>query len=65
MCVHVEVASDEAGALGEAGLKICEGLKKNIKNNVGVTTQIILHPPDELHRSEGKAQRFIDNRKRR
>lgn len=63
MCVHIEAAPDIA--FSEEGEKVKTALQKSIKNNIGVTTEIILHEPNSLPRSEGKAQRVIDNRERR
>lgn len=37
-------------------------IQKNIKEIIGVTTDLILMPPQTIQRSEGKAKRVIDNR---
>ena len=37
-------------------------LTKRIKDNVGVSTEIIVGEPGEVARSEGKAVRVVDNR---
>lgn len=77
MSVHVEVTPDFIKSftqkvlsddltqfLGE--LSEMSRLKKEIKNRIkdviGVTTDIILVPPNTIQRSEGKAKRVTDNR---
>jgi len=42
--------------------KLKKNIQKNIKEIIGVTTDIILMPPLTIQRSEGKAKRVIDNR---
>ena len=37
-------------------------IQKNIKDIIGVNTDITLRPPNTIQRSEGKAKRVIDNR---
>jgi phenylacetate-CoA ligase len=37
-------------------------IQKNIKDIIGVNTEVTLKPPNTIHRSEGKAKRVIDNR---
>ena len=46
----------------EALIKIKSEIQKNIKDIIGVTTDITLVPPSSIQRSEGKARRVIDNR---
>ncbi|HEY6011389.1 MAG TPA: AMP-binding protein, partial [Nitrospirota bacterium] len=46
----------------EALIKIKSEIQKNIKDIIGVTTDITLVPPSAIQRSEGKAKRVIDNR---
>jgi phenylacetate-CoA ligase len=43
-------------------LKIKREIQKNIKDIIGVNTDITLMPPSSIQRSEGKAKRVIDNR---
>ena len=43
-------------------LKIKREVQKNIKDIIGVNTDITLVPPGSIQRSEGKAKRVIDNR---
>ncbi len=43
-------------------IKIKREIQKNIKDIIGVTTDITLVPPASVQRSEGKAKRVIDNR---
>jgi len=43
-------------------LKIKREIQKNIKDIIGVNTDITLVPPSSIQRSEGKAKRVIDNR---
>jgi phenylacetate-CoA ligase len=37
-------------------------IQKNIKDIIGVNTEVTLRPPNTIQRSEGKAKRVIDNR---
>ena len=37
-------------------------IQKNVKDIIGVNTDITLRPPNTIQRSEGKAKRVIDNR---
>jgi phenylacetate-CoA ligase len=41
-----------------------ENVVATIKNRIGVTTRVIIHPPGTLERSGGKAKRVIDKRRR-
>ncbi len=43
-------------------LKIKREIQKNVKDIIGVNTDITLVPPNSIQRSEGKAKRVIDNR---
>ena len=43
-------------------IKIKREIQKNIKDIIGVNTDITLVPPGSIQRSEGKAKRVIDNR---
>ncbi len=43
-------------------IKIKREIQKNIKDIIGVNTDITLVPPNSIQRSEGKAKRVIDNR---
>ena len=44
-------------------LQMLEGrLQKNIKEFLGVTAKVRLMEPHSIQRSEGKAQRIVDNR---
>ena len=46
-----------------AGLEACAGqLVMQIKETIGITTRVVIHPPGALERSAGKAQRVIDKR---
>jgi phenylacetate-CoA ligase len=37
-------------------------IQKNVKDIIGVNTEVTLRPPNSIQRSEGKAKRVIDNR---
>ncbi len=37
-------------------------IQKNVKDIIGVNTEVTLRPPNAIQRSEGKAKRVIDNR---
>ena len=56
MRVHVE------GLPGGDATGPGERLARAIKETVGITAQVVLHPPGEVPRSEGKAVRVIDRR---
>ena len=61
MTVHVEAA----GAMdGDAKNAAAADLAKRIKDVVGVTADIQVRDVGDVARSEGKAVRVIDNRKR-
>ena len=38
-------------------------IQKNVKDIIGVNTEVTLVPPSAIQRSEGKAKRVIDKRK--
>lgn len=63
MTVEVEVSdsifSDEIKNLEQ----LSHGISKDIKDILGVTCKVKLVNPRSIRRSEGKAQRIIDNRK--
>ena len=62
--VQVEVSetvfSDEVKDLQQAGVEI----EKDIKDLLGVSCKVVLKEPRSIQRSEGKAQRVIDRRKK-
>jgi phenylacetate-CoA ligase len=43
-------------------IKIKRDIQKNVKDIIGVNTEVTLVPPGSIQRSEGKAKRVIDNR---
>ncbi len=43
-------------------IKIKRDIQKNVKDIIGVNTEVTLVPPNTIQRSEGKAKRVIDNR---
>jgi phenylacetate-CoA ligase len=43
-------------------IKIKRDVQKNIKDIIGVNTEVTLVPPNSIQRSEGKAKRVSDNR---
>jgi phenylacetate-CoA ligase len=43
-------------------IKIKRDIQKNVKDIIGVNTEVTLVPPSSIQRSEGKAKRVIDNR---
>jgi phenylacetate-CoA ligase len=43
-------------------IKIKRDIQKNVKDIIGVTTEVTLVPPNAIQRSESKAKRVIDNR---
>lgn len=60
MRVYVEATPDAADELSKTAA--ARMLTKRIKDNVGVSTEIIVGDPGAVVRSEGKAKRVIDNR---
>lgn len=59
MTVHCEqlLADNDRNALANT-------LKKRIKDIIGVNVEVTVHNPQEIKRSEGKAIRLIDNRRK-
>ena len=37
-------------------------LEQKIKGNIGISVEVIVHDPDGVPRSQGKAVRVVDNR---
>lgn len=63
MTVHAEARSDhwDGGGMERAGDK----LGARIKSTIGITTRVVVHPPDAIERTAtGKAKRVVDNRPR-
>src|SRR5580693_7512500 len=61
MTVHVERRPDATEAEAEtAGAQ----LAASVKNTIGVTTAIVVEPPDTIERSMGKMRRIVDERPR-
>ncbi len=60
MRVNVEATPDAADSLSKTAA--ARMLSKRIKDNAGVSTEIIVADPGGVPRSEGKAVRVIDNR---
>ena len=46
----------------EALIRLKQEIQKNVKDIIGVNTEVTLRPPNSIQRSEGKAKRVIDNR---
>lgn len=61
MRVHVEAKADAAD--GSSKTAAARMLTKRIKDVVGVSCEVIVCDPGVVARSEGKAQRVVDNRK--
>lgn len=60
MAIHVEVTPDMA--TDEARARAAKILGKKIKDNIGISAQVIANPPGGVPRSEGKAIRVVDKR---
>ena len=59
MIVHAEVRGELWGQNGDAA----DRLAARIKNTIGVSTRVVLHPPESIERTlTGKARRVIDRR---
>jgi len=61
MTVHVERRPGATEADAEAA---AAQLATQIKNTIGVTTAIVVEPPDTIERSMGKMRRIVDERPR-
>ena len=46
----------------EALIRLKHEIQKNVKDIIGVNTEVTLRPPNSIQRSEGKARRVSDNR---
>jgi phenylacetate-CoA ligase len=60
MVVHVEAVPQAADAAARAAA--AKELAHHIKSVVGVSTRIVVHDPNGIQRSDGKARRVVDNR---
>jgi len=60
--MRVYVESDPKAADGASQTAAARMLTKHIKDVVGVSAEVIVSDPGEVARSQGKAQRVIDNR---
>ena len=60
MTVHVEAAPGQASESMRAGA--AGALRERIKEVVGVTVIVDVTEPEKVARSQGKAQRIVDNR---
>ncbi|QPC88253.1 phenylacetate--CoA ligase [Mesorhizobium sp. NBSH29] len=63
-CMTVHVEADAAHASADARAMCGRALCERIKDVVGVTVVVDVTEPDQVARSQGKAQRIIDNRPR-
>ncbi len=54
----------KGGQDSEQCIRLAQTLQHKIKSYVGISTQVIVCGPGEVDRSQGKAQRVIDNRPR-
>ncbi len=60
MVVHVECTADRCAPEARAASK--NELAHYIKSVIGVSAQVVVHDPDFITRSEGKAKRVVDSR---
>ncbi|WP_394836321.1 phenylacetate--CoA ligase [Pendulispora rubella] len=60
MTVQAEAREDHWDGKGITGA--AERFVAKIKDTIGVTTRVVIHPPGALERSVGKAKRVIDKR---
>ncbi|MFO1467484.1 MAG: phenylacetate--CoA ligase PaaK [Steroidobacteraceae bacterium] len=61
VCVRVELKSDAGLGESERG-KLLHNFLHHVKSNVGISVEVVLHNPNEIERSVGKARRVIDKR---
>lgn len=62
--VHIEAAPSFAGADAAARDAASRALVSSIKNNIGMTVAVAIHDAGGVARSQGKAQRVVDNRQK-
>ena len=62
MRVHAELAPNAGGPESDAAKAATASLIKAIKDMIGISVKIQIHPTGGVPRSEGKAARVIDNR---
>jgi len=62
--VHVEVAPSFASADAAARDAASKALISSIKDNIGMTVAVTIHDAGGVARSQGKAQRVVDNRQK-
>jgi phenylacetate-CoA ligase len=62
MSVRVEVRPERNVAADEARSTIARRVEQRIKDMIGITVSIAVHPPGTIERSAGKARRVIDLR---
>ncbi len=58
--VHAELTGHATPDVSEAAAK---ALRSKVRDTIGVAVEPIIHEPGGIARSEGKAQRVVDNRK--
>jgi phenylacetate-CoA ligase len=58
--VEIDVAADTAEEARAAAAKL---LMRAAKDMIGISIEVLCHPPGGVPRSEGKAQRIVDRRK--
>jgi phenylacetate-CoA ligase len=59
---HIELCEAAAGAFEEARRATAQALAAAVKGTVGISIDVMVHPPGGVPRSEGKAQRVLDKR---
>jgi phenylacetate-CoA ligase len=57
--VHCELSQSAGTGAAEDAIK---QIAKQIKQNIGINAEVIIHEPGQVARSEGKAKRVVDNR---
>ncbi|MDD9798717.1 MAG: phenylacetate--CoA ligase [Alphaproteobacteria bacterium] len=60
MIIHVEAEPTHSSA--DMRQTLDKKVTQAIKENIGVSVRVCVHPPEQLARSQGKAQRIVDNR---
>ena len=60
MIIHVEAEPTHSSA--DMRQTLDKKVTQAIKENIGVSARVRVHPPEQLARSQGKAQRIVDNR---
>jgi phenylacetate-CoA ligase len=60
--VHAEFDPASGGDIEKISAQAATDLANAVKSAIGISAEIVVHAPGEVARSQGKAQRVVDNR---